>query len=74
MPCGCKAGNGLLVETSKGVIFGEKGLLLVKWKDRTPRLIYGDITGYPYPFHEQMVLFVDERDGVYILGGLVELV
>jgi hypothetical protein len=32
------------------------------------------VTGYPYSFQWQRKQFVDERDGVYLLGGLVELV
>jgi len=74
MACGCKAGSRLLVEIHPGVVYGEAGLMLVQWKDSSPRLIHGDITGYPYDFREQPAMFVDERDGVYLLGGLVELV
>jgi len=74
MGCNCKAGHALLVETSKGAIYGEAGLMLVQWIDENPRQVYGDVTGYPYSFQWQRKQFVDERDGLYLLGGLVEAV
>jgi hypothetical protein len=70
----CKAGQALLVETNKGKVYGEAGLMLVQWIGDSPRQVYGDVTGYPYSFQWQRKQFVDERDGVYLLGGLVELV
>jgi len=48
--------------------------MLVRWIDDSPRQVYGDVTGYPYSFQWQRKQFVDERDGVYLLGGLVEAV
>ena len=47
MGCNCKAGHALLVETSKGAIYGEAGLMLVRWIDDSPRQVYGDVTGDP---------------------------
>lgn len=70
----CSAGNALLVKTSKQLIYGEAGLMLVQWIDDNPRQVFGDVTGYPYSFQWQRKQFVDERDGVYLLGGLVEAV
>jgi hypothetical protein len=48
--------------------------MLVQWIDENPRQVYGDVTGYPYSFQWQRKQFVDERDGLYLLGGLVEAV
>ena len=64
----------MLVDTVKGLRYGEAGLMLVEWIGDNPRQVYGDVTGYPYSFQWQRKLFVDERDGVYLLGGLVEAV
>ena len=74
MACSCTGGRGLLVKTSKQLIYGEAGLMLVRWIGDNPRQVYGDVTGYPYSFQWQRKQFVDERDGVYLLGGLVEAV
>ena len=48
--------------------------MLVQWIDDNPRQVFGDVTGFPYSFQWQRKQFVDERDGVYLLGGLVEAV
>ena len=53
MGCNCKAGHALLVETSKGAIYGEAGLMLVQWIGDSPRQVYGDVTGFPYSFQWQ---------------------
>lgn len=67
MACGCNQRTPDL-GTKAGIVYGEKGLELVRCVCSKPYRRIGDYTGYVYPFDIRLSMYVDKRDTVYIIG------
>jgi hypothetical protein len=49
-------------------VFGSHGLTLLRAVVQPDEPINGYVTGAEYPFHERVLLYVDDRDVVFLLG------
>jgi len=62
------------VAVPPAMVMGEKGMTLLKADPLADAPVLGEFTGTYYPFNERMVLFVDTRDAVFLLGDQFSVV
>jgi hypothetical protein len=62
------------VPVPPAMVIGEKGMTLLKADPLADTPVLGEFTGTYYPFNERIMLFVDTRDAVFLLGDQFSVV